>query len=202
MVVDGTLPAGVRLNEVHLAQQLGVSRTPLREALARLVREGTLASTPRIGAFVKPLTIEEFDQIYSIRTLLDPEALRLAGLPSPQQLERLERLNRRIAAAADPDRIIDLDDEWHLALVECCPNQMLLELIRDFMGRTRRYELALMRERLQVATAVGTHSEIIGALRRGELNEACKILKRNMEAGGQPIRQWLRNKEPDRCAAR
>ena len=196
MVVDGTLPAGARINEVRLAQDLGVSRTPLREALARLVREGTLVSAPRIGAFVKPLTIEEFDQIYSIRTLLDPEALRLAGTPSLKQLERLTRLNARIEAAADPDTIIDLDDEWHLLLIESCPNGTLLELISDFMRRTRRYELALMRERKQVEIATKTHRAIISALGRGELEKACEILKLNMETGGQPIRQWLMRKEP------
>src|SRR5688572_10990022 len=81
MIVDGTLPAGGRLNEVHLAQQLGVSRTPLREALTRLAQEGALTSLPRIGWFVRPLTVEELEQIYPIRALLDPEALRLAGLP-------------------------------------------------------------------------------------------------------------------------
>lgn len=196
MVVDGTLLAGVRINEVHLARELGVSRTPLREAVARLVREGTLLSAPRIGAFVKPLTIEEFDQIYSIRTLLDPEALRLAGLPSHQQLERLKRLNARIETAADPDRTIDLDDQWHLLLIERCPNKVLLELVRDFMRRTRRYELALVRERQHVDIAIGMHGEIIAELRDGELSRACEILKRNMGAGAEPIRRWLAKKEP------
>src|SRR5256885_11811966 len=83
MIVDGRLPAGERINEVHLSKQLGVSRTPLREALARLNQEGALRHVPRIGYFVRPLTLEEFEQIYPIRQLLDPEALRLAGLPSP-----------------------------------------------------------------------------------------------------------------------
>src|SRR5437763_8883081 len=86
MIVDGAIPAGSRINEVHLARDLGVSRTPLREAIARLVREDTLVAVPRVGAFVKPLSVDEFDQIYSIRNLLDPEALRIAGMPSQQQL--------------------------------------------------------------------------------------------------------------------
>src|SRR2546421_11300111 len=84
-IVDCRLPAGERINEVHLSQQLGVSRTPLREALARLAHEGALETIPRIGYFVRPLTREEFEQIYSIRPILDPEALRLAGLPSPDR---------------------------------------------------------------------------------------------------------------------
>ena len=195
MVVDGSLPGGIRINEVHLARELGVSRTPLREAIARLVREGTLASIPRLGAFVQPLTIEEFDEVYSIRTLLDPEALRLAGVPSREQLDRLQRLNSRIESATDPDTIIDLDDEWHLLLIERCPNNLLLELIRDFMRRTRRYELALMRERSQVETAIGMHGEIIATLRRDQLGNACQILRRNMETGAEPIRQWLASRE-------
>ena len=82
MIVDGQLAAGARINEVHLSQQLGISRTPLREALARLAQEGALRSVARIGYFVRPLTVEEFDQLYDIRPILDPEALRLAGLPA------------------------------------------------------------------------------------------------------------------------
>lgn len=191
MIVDGQLAAGSRINEVHLARDLAVSRTPLREAIARLIREDTLVAVPRVGAFVKPLTIEEFEQVYSIRTLLDPEALRLAGIPSKSQIERLERLNARIQASKDPDKVVDLDDEWHLLLIDACPNNILLDLIRDFMRRTRRYELALMRERKQVEVATETHGEIIAALRRSDLPGATAILRRNMEMGNEPILRWL-----------
>jgi DNA-binding GntR family transcriptional regulator len=194
MVVDGALPAGSRINEVHLARELGVSRTPVREAIAGLVREDTLVAVPRVGAFVKPLSLEEFDQI-SLREILDPEALRLSGLPSPEQIDRLERLNARMRAGRDPDTVIALDDEWHLLLIENCPNKMLLALIQDFMRRTRRYELALMRERQQVEIATDTHAEIIAALGRADLKAAVKILKRNLETGSEPIRRWLIERE-------
>jgi DNA-binding GntR family transcriptional regulator len=191
MIVDGDLAAGERINEVHLSRALGVSRTPLREALARLGREGTLLSVPRIGWFVKPLTLEEFDQLYPIRALLDPEALRLAGLPPPETVETLERLNGRIAAAGDADGIIALDDEWHLTLIGHCPNGLLIELIRDMIRRTRRYEIALMRERGNVAVATGTHRDIMAALRRGDLDGAVEALRANLTAGLGPIRAWL-----------
>jgi DNA-binding GntR family transcriptional regulator len=195
MIVDGVIPAGSRINEVHLARDLGVSRTPLREAIARLVREDTLATVPRVGAFVRPLTIQEFEQIYPIRALLDPEALRLAGLPSREHIGRLERLNARIDAATNPDNIIALDDEWHLLLIAGCPNKVLIDLIQKFMRRTRRYELALMRERQQVDVATGTHREIIAKLRDGDIEAAASILKRNLETGGDPIRRWLLERE-------
>src|SRR5690242_1145835 len=123
MIVDGAIEPGSRVNEVHLARDLGVSRTPLREAIARLVREDTLVAVPRVGAFVKSLSVEEFDQVYSIRNLLDPEALRAAGLPSEQHLKRLERLNAKIESASDADTLIDLDDQWHLMLLEHCTNK-------------------------------------------------------------------------------
>src|SRR3954451_24901500 len=99
MIVDGRIPAGSRVNEVHLARALGVSRTPLREALMRLTTEGALTVRPRLGFHVAPLSMEELAEIYPIRALLDPEALRLSGLPSKEQLARLMAINRKIAVA-------------------------------------------------------------------------------------------------------
>ena len=195
MIVDGIIPDDSRVNEVHLARDLGVSRTPVREAIARLIREGTLTSVPRVGAFVKPLSIDDFQQVYLIRRLLDPEALRLSGIPPKPQIDRLERLNKRIDAGTTPQEIIALDDEWHLLLVSGCPNQLLLDLIRDFIGRTRRYEIALMRERENVTRAAHEHDRIIRALRNGDLGAAVDGLRRNLESGFQPILDWLLTRE-------
>jgi DNA-binding GntR family transcriptional regulator len=195
MILDGRLPGGERINEVYLAQRLGVSRTPLREALARLALEGALTSVPRIGQFVKHLTMEEFDQIYAIRPLLDPEALRLAGLPPPDRIDWLAALNVAIEREAEPDRIIELDDEWHLGLIADCPNKVLIELIRQFIIRTRRYEMALMRESENVARAASNHRDVIAALQSGDLQAACAALRNNLETGRAPIAAWLRARE-------
>lgn len=191
MIVDGLLAAGSRINEVHLARDLGVSRTPLREALAWLVREETLISVPRIGSFVKPLSVDEFEQIYPIRALLDPEALRLAGVPPKPRIDQLERLNARLAMAKDADSVTALDDEWHLLLIAGCPNGVLLDLIRDFIRRTRRYELGLMREQGNVTVATDDHQAIIDALRRDDLPAAITDLKHNLQSGLGAIRSWL-----------
>jgi DNA-binding GntR family transcriptional regulator len=195
MIVDGRLPAGERINEVHLSQQLGVSRTPLREALARLAQEGALRQVPRIGYFVRPLTLEEFEQIYAIRPLLDPEALRLAGLPSSDRMERLRAINDTIHRESDADRIIDLDDDWHLELIADCPNKVLIDLIRQFIQRTRRYEIALMREHRNVLVAIANHDTIMAALRRGDLEAACAALRTNLQTGRAPIVEWLTERE-------
>ena len=198
MIVDGRLAAGERINEVHLSQRLGVSRTPLREALTSLAQEGALTSLPRIGWFVRPLTLDEFEQIYPIRALLDPEALRLAGIPTPERLARLGALNARIADERDADSVIALDDEWHLLLIDACPNRVLIDLIRQFIRRTHRYEIALMREGRNVAVAKATHDDILAALGRGDLDAACKTLRRNLQTGFEPIAAWLRARETGR----
>lgn len=195
MIVDGRLPAGERINEVHLSQQLGVSRTPLREALARLAHEGALRGVPRIGYFVRALTLEECEQIYQIRPLLDPEALRLAGLPSRDRIERLREINDNMDRARDADTIIALDDDFHLGLVADCPNQVLVDLIKQFVQRTRRYEIALMRERKNVSVACATHKSILTALRRRDLEAACAALRINLQTGYEPIAKWLRTRE-------
>ncbi|OLE50873.1 MAG: hypothetical protein AUG51_25820 [Acidobacteria bacterium 13_1_20CM_3_53_8] len=195
MIVDGRLSAGERINEVHLSQQLGVSRTPLREALARLAHEGALKGVPRIGYFVRALTLEEFEQIYPIRPLLEPEALRLAGLLSRDRMKRLRVINDEIERARDADTVIALDDDWHLELIADCPNKVLVDLIKQFIRRTRRYEIALMRERRNVSLACATHRSIMAALRRRDLKAACAALRINLQTGYEPIASWLKARE-------
>lgn len=193
MIIDGRLGSGDRINEVHLAVRLGVSRTPLREALSALVAEGALIARPRLGYFVRPLSLEEFEQIYDVRPILDPEALRLAGVPSADGIRRLEQLNARLATAQG-EEAIEIDDAWHMELLAGCPNKVLIEFIQNIITRTRRYELALMREHQNVAVATGDHERIIAALKAGDLEAACAALKRNMQSGREPIVTWLKQR--------
>jgi DNA-binding GntR family transcriptional regulator len=202
MILDGRLPAGERINEVHLAASIGVSRTPLREALGRLVAEGEITAVPRIGFFVCPLTIEEFEQIYPIRAILDPEALQLAGIPSREILRRLKELNQRIGRAREPAKVIELDDSWHRELLAKCPNRVLLDLIEQFIRRTRRYDFALMRECRHVVASTENHKEIMVALERGDLPGACVALRRNLQAGFEPIVEWLKQRQAQRSPNR
>jgi len=195
MILDGRLPPGERINEVHLSAELGVSRTPLREGLAKLAQEGALRSIPRIGYFVRELSLDEFEQIYDIRPILDPEALRLAGLPSPERMARLKELNDKIGRARDPNTIIDLDDEWHMELIADCPNKVLIDFIKQIIQRTRRYEIALMREKKNVAVASENHNAVMSALKKRDLDAACAALKHNMQTGREPIVKWLKARE-------
>ena len=202
MIVDGRLAAGTRVNEVHLATRLGVSRTPLREALGRLAAEGALASSPRIGYFVRPLTVEELEEIYPIRAILDPEALRIGGIPTARRIARLGALNQTLRAATDAEHANSIDDVWHRELLADCPNKVLLGLIEQFMARTRRYEIAFMREHRHVRGAAEQHGRILAALRRRDLSGACDALRRNLQTGVAPIAEWLAERESKPISAR
>jgi DNA-binding GntR family transcriptional regulator len=194
MIVDGRLPDGDRVNEVRLAQSLGVSRTPVREALSKLASEGALISMPSSGYRVRPLTVDEFEQLYGLRPLLDPEALRLSGLPAPHEIARLSRINDALAKERDGASAIAIDDEFHLELIAQCPNRLLVDIIRNIIQRTRRYELALMRETKHLARAAEEHNAILHALRNKNLKAACAALKRNMQSGNDPILAWLKQR--------
>jgi DNA-binding GntR family transcriptional regulator len=191
LVVRGELVAGERVNEVHLAKQLEVSRTPLREALTRLAGEHFLDAQPRIGFFVRALSVEEVDQLYPIRAKLDPWALQLGGLPDRSTLDALDAMNEELGTQSDPDRVIALDDEWHLALLAHCPNRVLIELIEQMMWRTRRYEHAYFRANHNVSTAHAEHKKLLAALRKKDLRDACNRLEANMTSAIPVLVAWL-----------
>lgn len=180
-IFSGALAPGRRINEVHLARELAVSRTPLREALTRLAGEDFIELTPRLGFSVPALSVQEVTELYPIRAILDPWALRLAGVPPRSELRALEELNREmIADAGDVARVIELDDRFHMDLVARCPNRVLLGLIRQMMWRTRRYEHLYFSEPRHVADAVKTHRALLGRLRDDDLDGACTLLTVNM----------------------
>jgi DNA-binding GntR family transcriptional regulator len=194
MIVDGSLAPGERLREEEMAARLGVSRTPLREALTRLAGEGALTNTARRGFFVRPLSVEELRDIYPMRALLDPEALRLAGVPDPAQLATLERMNQAMGRARSVEATIDCDNAFHLELVRRCPNRELVGLIEHYMRRTARYEIPLMRERANVRHAMATNDELLAALGRRDLARGCAILRRSMQGGEPIIEAWLQSR--------
>lgn len=194
MIVDGRLAAGSAINEVHLARSLGVSRTPLREALSTLVAEGAIFQIPRRGFFVRELSLQEAQDIYMIRPILDPEALRQSGLPSEEQLVQIERLLEEMKEAKDVHTAIRLDDAWFTALWERCPNKALIALIQQFMLKTRRYELACMGDAKVILSSTRSKQRIVDTLRNGDLEEACRLVRLSLEGGLRPVAEWLQSR--------
>ncbi len=167
-------------------------RTPLREALIVLAHEGFVANEPRRGVFVNELSVEEVKNLYPVRALLDPYALKLVGLPPVQCLTALHNLNTELAESfGDAGQTIELDCAWHSTLIADCPNSIILDYIRQVTLRKRRYEYAYMRERENVQVAVEEHRAILAALEMGNLSKACTLLQKNLETAQKPIVEWL-----------
>lgn len=193
-IQSGEFPPGERINEVQLASRLDVSRTPLREALNKLAASNIVLSTPRVGFSVPPLSVREFRDLYGMRAILDCAALYLSGVPKPEVLGSLEDLTSCMAKERSTARRIDLDDQFHLLLVEQCPNRLLLTMISDLMGRTRRYELAYLAEQAALEIATDEHMEILDALRIRDLPAAIEALHTNLTSGLEPLARWLKEK--------
>jgi DNA-binding GntR family transcriptional regulator len=176
-ILDGSLPPGERLNERRLADEFGASRTPLREALSRLHREGLVVSRPHRGFFVADLSAGEARELYECLALLESNALELAGAPDEDRLDELERLNDQLELARTGSAAIDVNTEWHQLLLSACPNRHLLDLVEGVRTKVRRYEFAFFAPGPErIATSVRLHRRILDALAAGDLPTARRSL--------------------------
>lgn len=191
-IVDGTLPAGSRINEVRLSEKMGVTRTPLREALTLLAAEGALTKVPRRGYFVRSLSIEEVEEIYPIRAGLDPLALRLSGIPGGRELNTLDEVNAAMPDITNAHQRVECENQWHFDLYAKCPNQTLIGLIDQFMKRTARYEIVSMASDETISNGVTSRTNVIAALRNGDMDRAAELLQAGLLSGKVPVVRWLR----------
>jgi DNA-binding GntR family transcriptional regulator len=189
----GDLPAGSRVRDAALALKLGVSRTPIREALLRLSRDGALEAIPGRGFRVRPLDPSEIRDVGTILSTLEPLALHLSPDPPRERLDRLAALDRRMETTrGDPAASIDLHDDWHRILLEGCPNPRLLQMISTLRQTPRRYLHAYMRQTGGVSLSTGQHAKILDALGRGDREPAVRHLEQHWRRGTEELEAWAR----------
>lgn len=191
-ILRDELKPGARISDTALARELGVSRTPIREALLRLEREGFLEVDVGRGFFVKPLSLAEVRETYPILWTLEVLALRLSPPPERATVAELDRINRELAGAGDdPERRTDLDVAWHAAMVSGCPNARLLELIASVKAVVRRYEYAYMQSSGHIHVSTRAHDDIARALERGDVEAAVSLLVANWRFGMDEVVGWM-----------
>ncbi len=179
-ILSGELPPGSRITESRLAAELGVSRTPLREALFNLESEGFVRSDLARGFSVAPLSVREVRESYPILQTLEALALRSIGQLAVSAAPELRRINDELAAVAgNSARGQLLDHQWHDVLLAACPNRRLLDLIARLKETVSRYERLYMRDVSLVAASVAQHLRVIEALEGGELDRAVRELEEN-----------------------
>ena len=187
------LPTGTRLRDAELATQLGVSRTPVREALLRLAREGVLSSEPGRGFRLSPMEPAELREVGSILAALEPLALDQSADPSADQLVRLGEVVRRLEQTrGDIAACVDLDDHFHRVLLEGCPNGRLLRLAETLRRTLRRYLHYYLQRGGRVSLSTLQHTRIADALRQGDRAGARQLLERKWRRGMDEIEGALR----------
>jgi DNA-binding GntR family transcriptional regulator len=190
-IQHGDLPAGSRVRDIALAGELGVSRTPVREALLRLVREGILDTTPGRGFRVRPLEPGELRDVGEILGVLEALALRLSPAPGESRRGRLLELDRRLEGTrGDISGCLDLEDDWHRALLEQCPNHRLLELISSLRQIPRRYLAAYMREAGRLSLSTLPHTKILAALKDGGPDSGASVFEQQWKKGVAELVTW------------
>jgi DNA-binding GntR family transcriptional regulator len=191
-IVGGRLAPGSRINESQLSVDLGVSRTPLREALLSLEAEGLVSSEPARGFFVTPLSAREVREIYPIGRELGILALRTVRRVPAATLDRLEAINERFGAARTrAERAQQLDDEFHALLIAACPNRRLLEMLAGIQRAMARYERAYMGDAQDVARSARQHAAMIASLRAGDVDAAAATLRDHWDYGAERLIQML-----------
>jgi DNA-binding GntR family transcriptional regulator len=179
-ILDGRLEPGAELIEVALAEQLGVSRGPLREAIGRLAAEGLVTVSPRRGAVVRSLSKGEFLELYQVREALERMAVQLA-VPrlTDEQFEELAALNAEMeahAAGNEVESFFEANLAFHARLLEASGNLKLEELYRQLLGQLGRYRLRSLTLRGNLKRSVSEHKAILRAARRGDAERAAQLM--------------------------
>lgn len=184
MITRGELAPGERLVETVLADQLGVSRGPVREAIQMLLRDGWVDQLPRRGTYVHTPTRREVDDFFEVRRLLEGYAAATAALraPSDDQLQPAEEIiaaAHRAIADRDGDAIVELNARFHDLITELAGNEVLWTLTTFLSGRSRWYFAPLAK--IISVRAWDEHRDILEAVRAADPDAARAAAHRHVE---------------------
>lgn len=188
----GNYSPGSRMRDTEIASRLGVSRTPVREALLRLAREGVIEADMGRGFRIGGLDEAEMREAGAILSALECLALQTSADIPAERLARLGAIDSELAATrGDADRCIALDEEWHHTLLESCPNQRLLAMISTLWQVPRRYMRAYLRGAGRVSLSTQHHARIIEALRRSDRETASRRFSHHWQRGIEELSAWI-----------
>lgn len=183
---------GQRFSETTLAAELGMSRTPLREALHKLEREGYLGVASHSGWYVQPFDFEMFDHLYDVRMVLEQAALaRLCSLEDLSALDDLKAIwlapkEKRLTDAAE---VAQLDEAFHARLVWAAGNPELMKLYEGVIQRIRIIRRLDFTQGERVETTYEEHARILRAILRRRGEQAALLLNAHIQASKTEVRK-------------
>ena len=167
-ILKGELQPGERLMELQLASKLGVSRTPIREALRMREQEGLAVTMPRKGAEVARMTLKDMEDVLEVREALDELAARIACAKiNDEQLENLKSIRdefKKSLDSGDVKKIAEEDVRFHDAIYEATDNAKLIALTNNIREQMYRYRVEYLKDQNNYPILIAEHDAIVNAL--------------------------------------
>lgn len=184
-ILKGELEPGERLMEKQLAEKMGVSRTPIREAIRKLELEGLVIMVPRKGAEVAMITRQDIKDVLEVRAALESLAVKLAcQRMEKQSLNELMAVNDAFMGAArrgDVETVIKKDVEFHDAIYSATNNGKLVGMINNLQEQIYRFRVEYIRQMSDFDTLMAEHEEIVTAIAGHQSDKAQEIATRHIE---------------------
>jgi DNA-binding GntR family transcriptional regulator len=190
-IVHGELKSSSRIVETKVASALGISRTPVREAIHKLEREGFLRQDPRGGFFVVGLTLADIEETFGIRSVLESYAARLAALKHrPEDLRPLERKLEEYQACLDRGELGALpriNTEFHDLLYGLSRSPRLVRMISDLRDQIYRFRKAILKVEEMARTSNRDHREMLALIRKRDGDGVEEIVKAHILKGQEAV---------------
>ena len=200
-ILRGEMEPGERLMEIQLADKLGVSRTPIREAIRKLELEGLVIMIPRKGAEVAHITEKDMRDVLEVRAALEELAATLACRNvTPERIEELKMANKRFEAAIiskDVVAIVDADVNFHDIIYAMTDNQRLIQIINNLREQMYRYRLEYIKDADKRQILMVEHEHILKALTLRHIQEAKMAVREHIDNQEITILKNLKEQEND-----
>lgn len=184
-IQDGELQSGEPLYEIHLSEMLQISRTPVREALQQLVLEGLVKNMPNRAMTVAAPSMEELLNVLHIRSLIDPEIVRLvAGAVTSQVIDELQKIIGQMQqAAADQDRMAwaQADTRFHETLSEACPNTILGQFGLQMRNRIQLVATDTQTTSKRLVECTQEHAAVVDAIASRDADGAQAAMQQHIQ---------------------
>lgn len=197
LLVEFKLKPGERINEVQLSRSLGVSRTPIREALNRLASEGFVSLTPNRGFFVRSLSTEGLLDLYEFRSIIECAAFKLmCERADDSEIDRLRSYWEAIVDAypdQPPDVILAEDEGFHLLIAELSGNPELVGQLSSINARIRFIRRIQIEHPSHDKAQITSHSAIVEAAVKRDAENGAKLLREHIEMTVSATQQALKD---------
>ena len=198
-ILKGDLKPGERLMELQLASKLGVSRTPIREAIRMLEQEGLAVTTPRKGAEVAKMTLKDMEDVLEIRDALDELAVRIACQKiSDEQLKQLEdmkELFEKSTQTGNVKKIAEADVTFHDVIYEATGNPKLVTLLNNLREQVYRYRVEYIKDPKNYPTLIAEHEAILESLKNRDVKNAVEAMHVHVANQAEAVKTVIQEQE-------